>query len=383
MGKVRVRDANQYISTCIQILRKKIGAHDFLGHVLILVSLLMAYVLLEMYVDQVWILGESARVWMLRVLLGAMALGIGGIAFFYLRKRLSPLFVVHQLETEYPQFKNALSTYLYWQRGDLEMSESSARPMVNHALKGLTFVDSDKVVLQCSRIVRPLAVFICLVLAAFFYCLVGTDQPGLLISRALLPGQGYPPPTQTRFEFVSPKGGRYPSGTRVTIKSIVTGRLPRSGVCTYRPEGVAGWRELQLAPTKKGHYQVTLPPLLEPTEFQLRCGDGSSAIYLITPIAPLVLSKYRITVTPPAYTGLSPVIEEDQGSMVFPLRMTLMDWLTKVSNGSAPQKHIMDPSLLGGRDPLAPHVTGSGNCKHGRKLKLSSGGRITSKHRVF
>ena len=48
------------------------------------------------------------------------------------------------------------------------------------------------------------------------------------------------------------------------------------------------------------------------------CGDGSSAIYLITPIAPLVLSKYRITVTPPAYTGLSPVIEEDQGSMVFP-----------------------------------------------------------------
>lgn len=135
------------------------------------------------------------------------------------------------------------------------------------------------------------------------------------LARVLMPFAGVPPLTRTRIVDVTPKDQNVLVGDAVTIAAELSGKLPDGAMLIYRPENDQEQAAV-MRPTgdKPALFQCLIPDVAHTFDYHVVAGDAESRSYRITAHHRPAVTEMKLTLTPPAYTGL-PAATQDAGTV--------------------------------------------------------------------
>ena len=137
------------------------------------------------------------------------------------------------------------------------------------------------------------------------------------LARCLVPFSGKPPLTNTQIVQVAPGDANILSGDDVALAVVVGGRLPRTAEIFYTPEG-DDTKILAMHPDEDAEagdpptktFQSLMTGISNTFTYYAAAGDARSReTYTVTVHHRPVVSELAITVTPPPYAGLKPMVQ--------------------------------------------------------------------------
>ncbi|HXG53299.1 MAG TPA: DUF4175 family protein [candidate division Zixibacteria bacterium] len=115
------------------------------------------------------------------------------------------------------------------------------------------------------------------------------------------------PPSVTVIH-IEPKGARLVRGAPLRIQATTSGAIPRSLQLRIERAGAPGAEEgLPMESLGEGKFAIAIPKLDHTIRYRAVAGSFSSPVYTAEAIEPPEIANVRVTVYPPAYTGLGAV----------------------------------------------------------------------------
>ncbi|MEN9359869.1 MAG: hypothetical protein RL095_1404, partial [Verrucomicrobiota bacterium] len=148
-------------------------------------------------------------------------------------------------------------------------------------------------------------------LAASCFCLTLSAllaEPPLALSaaRLSLPWTDLPRPTATRIAQILPSAGETVDAEgEWMVRATSIGVTPKSGRVKMSRHGLGGpWIDYPFVLSKSGEYSAIMPAAQGEVLLQIELGDAVTAPYPVQVRRPPLMSKTRISLTPPAYSSL-------------------------------------------------------------------------------
>ncbi|NLW50417.1 MAG: hypothetical protein GXY85_06180 [Candidatus Brocadiaceae bacterium] len=227
-----------------------------------------------------------------------------------LLRRTGRLYVARRMEVCRPELKNTLISYLEC-RKDPAVPLELRRLMRSRAAVHVRSLDA-RVAVDPARYVR-LAGAVAAVLAAFaLYALISPKSAGASVRRLMNPRADILPPTATRLVEIAPGDVYAIVGSAPAVGVTATGVEPAAVDVIWDGTTFSG-RRLPLVPAGPHRWEGAFPPLLEDGQYHLVAGDTRSERFAIRLLPVPAVADVRMTIAPPAYTGL-PVQTVDGGS---------------------------------------------------------------------
>lgn len=294
------------------------------------------------------------------VLTTSVLLVLTGWTVIRLLRRLSRERAALYIEGKRPQLRNNLinSLQLYPEVADANgttgISTSMVLALLRTTRKQLSGLKINELLdtRRAKASARLFAMIFVPVLAMVLFNPSWVDDTFSLLTRPL----DHLPPSKTVVN-VYPKGLRVARGTPVTIQASTAGAIPKSLDLVIwsgnndRGQPIAE-EKLKMESLGAGKFTVTIGRLEKTLRYRATTGSFSSAVYVAEAIDPPEIGNVRLTLYPPAYTGLGPVtvaggnIEGLRGSTLRLAASTTKE-VAKAEMVSDDDKHV--PLKINGR----------------------------------
>jgi hypothetical protein len=198
----------------------------------------------------------------------------------------------------------------------LDSPSPFARLQVRRAERLLAAADPDLGAVWRGELGRPLTGALGALLTFGLGMLIGPGGYDLGW-RGMLGGDVAPP--VPRLVEVEPGDLEVAPGAEVTVRALFD-NPPRQPILRHRPLSGGPWRETALEPGDGSlAFAAGLPPVDEPLEYQVLHADGAGERYTLTLLPSPRLGGLRLSITPPAYTGLPPrELPPGEGNVIAP-----------------------------------------------------------------
>ncbi|HTO94885.1 MAG TPA: DUF4175 family protein [Bacteroidota bacterium] len=124
-----------------------------------------------------------------------------------------------------------------------------------------------------------------------------------------------------RFSFVVEPGSReVVRGERIDVRVRVLGEAPDDVQIAYRRKGDLSYENALLRTGERGTLHHEFPSLGATTEYYAHAAGVRSDLYTLTVMDRPLVRLLRVTVTPPAYSGLPPRVQDDNAGDVSALK---------------------------------------------------------------
>ena len=297
-------------------LRRAWRQRHLLEAALLIVAAVLGLLVLVVATDNLLSLGVGGRFLGLLVVLGSGGMLILGLFVKRCLEQRRDDYFAALCEKQFPELDNRLINGLQLGRGTEPGSPQIIDAIVDEAHSAAIDLDlTDSLDWQPVRRAALSGLGVMLVLC--LYAGFGSERFGNGLSRVLLPFSDIEPFTATRIieDSINPSAdsNRYAEGMAVKFSVDIEGVLPAQAELKMRPQGEEHWTTLVMKPSKKKKnqrgrrgYAATLTRATRDLEFYIVAGDDrSSDRKVVVHRRPRVLSV-KLTVAPPAYTGLIP-----------------------------------------------------------------------------
>jgi seryl-tRNA synthetase len=147
---------------------------------------------------------------------------------------------------------------------------------------------------------------------------------------------------------VEPGNAEVIKGTTVTVTIRAVGRAAGGVTLSSRPVGQTTFDDGQTAPAGPGVYRFVFRSLRSTTDYFARSGEVETEMYRLTVMDRPVLTRLRLTLTYPAYTGLGSHALDDNVGDVTALKGTTVRFTVEAS------KELSAAELVFGDDKVYP-----------------------------
>ncbi len=289
----------------------------FLEGISFLIAVIIPFLIIVFFLDNVVHLPSWGRSVILIVTLSlSISIFLKTVIFSFIRRFSDERIALH-VEKKYPELQNKLINAVQFGK---EASESPVASAIieDSLLKSKTF-DFGKSIsrdhLKKSVMVSSLAIIL-LVL----YGLSFREHFNNALARFLSPRADIPPVTLTKLS-VSPRDTVVLSGEDVEIKAFVEGKIPGNAQIAYKMED-ADWKLRVLDRSGKSTFSCIFREVTKNISFYVIAGDAKTFTYSIRVRERPNITRFRVTLNFPEYTGLPPVVEDDSNGNVRALRGT-------------------------------------------------------------
>lgn len=264
-----------------------------------------ALVLLDLFVDWLFLIPGYGRVLLLAVNVVALAWVVWHHWLRYLR-RYDPVRTALQVERRHPELQSLLVSFVQFRQGVSESSHISPSLLAalrRQAIEYTQPIDFREIVSY--RELRRIFLLSACVVAFFAAISVNWSQHfRVLFYRMLNPEARLGYPTRTRIIEIT-GNDTVQQGKNVAVLARAAGLLPREGALYVRP--LAGtWERVPFTKSTDDLYAYHFPEVYQSFQYRVRLGDASSDEYQITVVPPPRIVETRVVVTYPAYTGQRP-----------------------------------------------------------------------------
>ena len=349
-----------YVERVLGEMARRDRALTFGTGLFLALALSVAALIAAALLDHGLILDSGVRVWARRGLLVLCGGGLAATLALSLR-RMAAVRVARDVERVYPEFKDALVTYVQMRRGHGLMAEQRQVLKVVGTRAGVLLGRVDPEAVAPTR--RFVAAGIALVgaLGLFLVLCVTFWTPFVTsVRRVLAPHARVAPATATRIEriVVEPQHGPpatiHPDGATARalresscqVVATLAGELPARAILFWRPLGHdVPWRSQARGQTHDaGEWRWRLDTARDDLLVYIAAGDVRSDRFALRLVEPPLVTKLRVRLEPPAYTGLAP--SEHDGGDVAALIGTRATVIATTSKPAAPQADLPCPDLL-------------------------------------
>lgn len=298
LGKVPGGDP---VLSKIDAIRRSVRAWTigwgYLWTALLMAGLIFAGVLL----DHIFALPRGGRLAFFRTFVLALAGAVSVATLFPFIKRMGRLYIARRMEAQRPELKNALISYLQC-RDDPGTPDEIKRLLRQKALASVRSLGTS-VVVDSSRFVRLSMAVGGVVLAFLLYGMVSPKSAAVSVERLLRPTADILAPTGTHVTTVEPGELYAVAGDEPRIRVVVEGVRPAAACVVW--DGTT-FQDSRILLTRKdeGRWEGSFPPILENGSYYVVAGDAPRERYGITVLPAPAVTELRLTLTPPAYTGL-------------------------------------------------------------------------------
>jgi hypothetical protein len=298
LGKVPGGDP---VLSKIDAIRRSVRAWTigwgYLWTALLMAGLIFAGVLL----DHIFALPRSGRLAFFRTFMLVLAGAVSVATLFPFVKRMGRLYIARRMEARRPELKNALISYLQC-RDDPGTPDEIKRLLRQKALASVRSLGTS-VVVDSSRFVRLSMAVGGVVLAFLLYGMVSPKSAAVSVERLLRPTADILAPTGTHVTTVEPGELYAIAGDEPRIRVVVEGVRPAAACVVW--DGTT-FHDSRILLTRKdeGRWEGSFPPVLENGSYYVVAGDAPRERYGITVLPAPAVTELRLTLTPPAYTGL-------------------------------------------------------------------------------
>ncbi|MFP4026761.1 MAG: hypothetical protein ACLFWL_03115 [Candidatus Brocadiia bacterium] len=242
--------------------------------------------------------GRTAFFWSFLTL---CALGTVLATVFPLVSRMSRLFVARRIESEFPDLKNSLISYLQC-RGDKRLPSEIRRLLREKAYSRVKSVDEEMLSEPpLSRFV-PWLMIACVILFGI-YGVASPKSVPVSLKRLFKPMASILPPTRTRVTSVQPGDVWLLKGDRISVRAHIKGQKPdHAAVIWIGPDGAE--KRFLLSKSTDEVWTGVFPNMLEDSSYYVIAGDTRSAQYSITTLPRPAVTGVNISLVPPDYTEL-------------------------------------------------------------------------------
>ncbi|MES2571539.1 MAG: DUF4175 family protein, partial [Verrucomicrobiota bacterium] len=138
-------------------------------------------------------------------------------------------------------------------------------------------------------------------LVLLFLC--NFTEARLLLHRFWIPGHNVSLTGVTAL----PAEGWVPKGEPINLTATLQGRIPKEAPTLFLRNPSGSVKEIAMAPAPGGAagFQYAIEEVADSFEYRVRAGDGQTAWRRITAVERPRISAVKLTVTPPAYSGLA------------------------------------------------------------------------------
>jgi hypothetical protein len=219
-----------------------------------------------------------------------------------------------EIEARFPQLGQRIRTLVQYGRlPDDRLALEGVTPSLLAALSEETDSRADPLPLDAivpRWRVRAVALLAVVPIVAIVARAVVDPEWRIALERALLSDRAY------TTIVVTPGDVTVEQGARLAITAELSGRPRSSMVLQTRPAGTAAaapWKTIALEASPGGpatRRTTTLEKIRDPLVYRVVAGPISSRTARINVRYPLALTLFEVTLTPPAYTGLTPTTEK-------------------------------------------------------------------------
>jgi hypothetical protein len=270
--------------------------------------LVTVFIFLGVLLDHAFILQKWGRLAFFRAFVLSLAGGVALATLFPLVKRLGRRYVARSMERQRPELRNALISYIEC-RDDPQTSREIKRLMQRRVAGAVRSLDR-RVVVDERRYLRLAAVIGAVVVVFLGYWALSPKSAAVSVLRLIEPRADILPPTATQLVQVEPGEIYVPAGDQPRLRALVGGVRPRSVHVVWQVPG-AEERRMLLTEVQNGRWEGGFPPLLESGSYFVVAGDTRSERFGITVLPRPTVTRLRLTIKEPAYTGLPERTVED------------------------------------------------------------------------
>ncbi|MBI4726301.1 hypothetical protein HY768_03595 [candidate division TA06 bacterium] len=284
------------------------------------VALILGWLLLWHCLDVLLILPSGARSFAVR---SSLSLAAAGVIYllYHLFNPVSPKTIAAMIEAREPSFRQEISTALQWE--DVQKSIEGYSPDLLLALrkkmaKALSLLDHKKIFSGPSLRLKNTTLALSAVLALSLLIWPGSCK---------LTWQRFYNPDGICGNWegirIRPCPARLASGETFTAELSLAGLNKRQFYLSI--QGPQNLQKIKFQDSGNGRLQAEAENILEPFIYRIIQGRSQSARYSVQVYQPLTLSNLKLEISSPAYTGIRPYIQENDGSIIAPkgARVTL------------------------------------------------------------
>ncbi len=223
--------------------------------------------------------------------------------------------VAREVERSFPEIESSLSTAIEY-GSDAEKTEAYSSREIVDGLVEVAETRTQPLPFRRAvdwRAVRRAVAGLCAVgVVVLLYGLLLPHMAASTAARFWNPFSETPPPTWTVILSVDPGSREVGRGERVSLRARLGGSRPESVRVLYRGEGDISWLASNMSADTEGDAEsindrsvfVRTLRVTRRTEYRVVAGDAESPTFRLWPVEAPRVEAIRVSVVPPAYTGL-------------------------------------------------------------------------------
>jgi collagen type III alpha len=312
-------DFDEYIDIQLRTASSTIKSTDVMTALVGAGTLLTAYLLAFIILDQWLIPGGFSSTWRL-LLLSLMLVGVVGWVGWKViwpwRRRVNGLYSASTIERASPGFKGSLVNLVDLLRADREIPPEIHRSLERRAAVALRHVDVRETIDRRALLRLSMALFAVVVLFCGYW-IFSPKNPASSLWRAIAPASDTSVATRTKIDSVRPGDVDVVARSQVDVIADVRGQLPPQAALYYTTADHKFVDErIDARPTAEGsrefHFVINGDNgagILQDMTYRIAAGDDSTRDYKIHVIQPPAAAIDSIHLDYPDYTRLGSTVQ--------------------------------------------------------------------------
>ncbi|OQB41951.1 MAG: hypothetical protein BWY06_00715 [Candidatus Latescibacteria bacterium ADurb.Bin168] len=222
--------------------------------------------------------------------------------------------IARDIENAYPEFKERLVAGWEFATRQVSGSRSLADAVVHEAARVLEGVDLRPLI-SWRPVVRSAGAFFVAFAACCIFWFAFPDHIPSALNRLVHPTVRYVASPQFAFT-LTPGDTRLVRGDTLTVTVRFSGSYPRSAVVFSRDLQTQAWRSDIVSVGDSARLIWQALQLRSDIEYRVVAGEVESPAYRVTVVNPPAVERFRVVLTYPGYTGMSPdTLPENEGNI--------------------------------------------------------------------